>query len=78
VAENGGILAIGLLELSEMLLVVLEVKRLAQEPTGAAGDGETSTLGVTTAAAAGLLGSGSIWDLGGSGSATGAGFTGSD
>lgn len=75
-AENGGILAIGLLELSEMLLVVLEVKRLAQEPTGAAGEGETSTLGVTTAA--GLLGSGSIWDLGGSGSATGAGFTGSD
>jgi len=74
VAENGGILAIGLLALSEMLLVVLEAKRLAQDPTGAAGPGE----GDTSTTGAGLLGSDSTCVFCGTGSGVGTGFTGSD
>jgi len=71
VVEKGGILAIGLLELSEMLFVDFEAKRLAQDPTGGAGAGEAS--GLVWAGV--LFGSDSIWcDF----CASGAGFTGSD
>jgi len=64
----------GLLALSEMLFVVLEAKRLAQDPTGAAGPGE----GDTSTGGAALLASGSTGVFCATGSGVGAGFTGSD